>query len=429
MLAAFLVTAPAAITRGAECDKTAASATTIKLEWNSFASEWGQYEIEGCSGVSPKLKLAAGRTYTFDQSHASNWYHPVGFAYIAGGAHTVCKDSDDVEGECPEIGGTVEAAAHTGTPSELQYYVDGAAVTTDESGFGLDSYEPLFFNSQDNWGAQAFKVTLKVPADADYSRLYYFCHIHSGMSAEIEIVDSSATSQTTLDSKSLGGETEASALAIYDTIVADNMGEISEFDEECGTHGSSAFRANAQCKSKHFLCGDDLSTFKQCLESIDCEMHYKMAVSVPASSSKFATFARQMIPHHQNAVQMAKVLLKMHSSDDYPEAGTEDQDMDWAEGLIRNIINVQNAQIQSMQGWLEANSDLSGTSSECYGTDTDAWTKPPDEDDDGIKVTSVIGIAVGCAIIGMMSGAMLMAVAKRASVPAATPTTKAQTEA
>ena len=25
---------------------------------------------------------------------------------VAGGAHTVCKDSDDVEGECPEIGGT-----------------------------------------------------------------------------------------------------------------------------------------------------------------------------------------------------------------------------------------------------------------------------------------------------------------------------------
>ena len=107
MMFAIFPYAAAAITMGADCDKTTSSATKeIKLRWNSFASEWGQYEVEGCSGVSPKLKLSAGVTYTFDQSHASNWYHPVGFAYIAGGAHTVCKDSDGNEGECPEIGGT-----------------------------------------------------------------------------------------------------------------------------------------------------------------------------------------------------------------------------------------------------------------------------------------------------------------------------------
>ena len=49
------------------------ASTTLALKWNSYASEWGAYEITGCAGVNPKLTLAAGTTYTFDQSDASNW--------------------------------------------------------------------------------------------------------------------------------------------------------------------------------------------------------------------------------------------------------------------------------------------------------------------------------------------------------------------
>ena len=43
------------------------------MKWNSHASEWGAYEITGCTGVNPKLSLKAGTEYTFDQSDASNW--------------------------------------------------------------------------------------------------------------------------------------------------------------------------------------------------------------------------------------------------------------------------------------------------------------------------------------------------------------------
>ena len=66
-----------------------------------------------------------------------------------------------------------------------------------------------------------------------------------------------------------------------------------------------------------------------------------------------------MIPHHRNAVAMAKVLTKHHTEKDYPAAGTEDQDMEWAEGLARNIVNVQNQQIREMSAWLESNPALS----------------------------------------------------------------------
>ena len=136
-----------AIQSGVACDKTSATAATISLKWNAHASEWGAYEVAGCAGVNPKLSLTAGTIYTFDQSDATNWYHPVGFSYIAGGAHTSCLQTDGSAGECPELGG--ESAGST-----LQYYVDGTAVTSDDSGFGLDAYEPLFFNSQDWWGEQ-----------------------------------------------------------------------------------------------------------------------------------------------------------------------------------------------------------------------------------------------------------------------------------
>jgi uncharacterized protein (DUF305 family) len=369
---------PAHHTTGSTCVKT--DAAPLKMKWNAYASEWGAYEIEGCDGVNPKLSLAAGATYTFDQSDATNWYHPVGFSYIAGGAHTVCSGE-----ECPELGGVSEGSAHSGTASILQYYVNGVAVSDDESGFGLDAYEPEFFNSQGWWGERAtpYKVTLEIPADVTYTRIYYFCHIHGGMSAEIEITGSSVAeaSRTVIDTVSLGTMSEAEALAIYTGIVEADQPEVvhGSFDDTCGTTGAVAFdpaAAHSTCSGKNFLCGDGASTqYADCLKAIDCKMHHDMAISVPAAdTSQFATFARQMIPHHQNAVQMAKVLLKHGGSADYPADGTEDQDKAWAEGLAREIINVQNFQIQSMSGWLEANAGISGESTMCYAGTTDPIT-------------------------------------------------------
>jgi hypothetical protein len=175
---------------------------------------------------------------------------------------------------------------------------------------------------------------------------------------------------TVLNAAVLGGETQASALAIFTNIQATHQKALSGFDTMCGTSSSSAFNPltpHSTCMGKHFVCGaGETDPFGQCLTAVDCQMHHGMAVSMPAGASKFATFARQMIAHHQNAVAMAKVLAKFHSAADYPPAGTEDQDMDWAQGLIRSIINVQNFQTQQMQGWLDANPTLAGTSSMCY---------------------------------------------------------------
>jgi len=294
-------------------------------------------------------------------------YHPVGFAYIAGGAHTSCKSKDDgvggyLDDECPELG------AEDGG-STLSYHVDGKPVTNDASTFGLDAYEPLFFNSQDWWAKQKpFQVALTVPADAPYTKIYYFCHVHAHVSAEIEIYGSTATSTTTLAPEYLGGMTEESALKVFDDIVTSEQQALSSFDRSCGTWNSAQYADHAICDDKHFLCGTGAhDAFGECLEAIDCQMHTEMAVSVPSKSiSKFATFARQMIAHHKNAVAMSKVLSMHMEPSDFPPLGTEDQDMDWATGLIRAITSTQNHQIQSMQAWLDANPILAGESTLCY---------------------------------------------------------------
>jgi len=137
-----------------------------------------------------------------------------------------------------------------------------------------------------------------------------------------------------------------------------------------------------------------------------------MAVSVEAGASKFATFARQMIPHHQNAVSMAKVLLKHHTAADYPAAGTEDQDKAFAEELARGIINVQNRQIQQLSAWLDANPMLAKATDKCYDTASSS--------DDGLSTGALVGIIVG-AIVGLLligGGAfMLMQQKKKGTTP------------
>jgi len=395
MIAAMSASALGSYTSGEAC----AVGTKVELKWNAHASEWGAYTITGCNGVNPKLSIAAGVEYTFDQSDASNWYHPIGFAYIAGGAHTECMDDAGAKGECPELGG--EAAGTT-----IQYRIDGTKVTSDESGFGLDAYEPLFFNSQDWWGEQTvFNVTLTIPADATYTKIYYFCHIHAGMSAEIEITGSTATAaKTVINAAVLGSETEATALAIFTKIQTDDQKSVSTHDEACGTYNTYAKETKSTCSNSHFLCGDGAAgAYETCLGAIDCQMHHDMAVSVASGASKFATFARQMIPHHQNAVSMAKALLKHHAAADYPAAGTEDQDMDFAKGLARGIINVQNRQIQQLSSWLEANPALAKASNKCYDSASSS-------SDDGLSTGALIGIIVG-AVVGLLlvgGGAFMM---------------------
>jgi len=240
----------------------------------------------------------------------------------------------------------------------------------DDGGFGLDAYEPEFFNSQGWWAEQnevgtGYTVTLTIPADADYTRVYYFCHIHAHMSAEIEIKGSTAPTKTTLNKAVLGTMTERAALNVFADISKHEQAAPSAFDQVCGTTEAGDYVDAGALPEMHFLCGDAKDTaYAKCFEAIDRRMHEKMAVGISKGDSKFATFARQMIPHHQNAVEMSKIALKHSTAADYPDE--EDQDQEWATNLMHEIISAQNFQIQGMQGWLDANAAMAGPHEECY---------------------------------------------------------------
>jgi len=129
-----------------------------------------------------------------------------------------------------------------------------------------------------------------------------------------------------------------------------------KFDETCGTHGLDLFQLpNSQCPPT-FVCGadqtsDSVQKFSRCINAMNCHMFAGMTTGV-RSGSELALFIHQMIPHHQNAVNMAKALLKtgtIHCDD-----VTDDENSDCVmEDILRSIINGQNHQIQLMRSVLE----------------------------------------------------------------------------
>jgi hypothetical protein len=349
----------------------ATGVTDIIMKWNPFAGQYGQYEVQGCEGVSPQLYLKESIEYTFSQNDVSNWYHPVGFAIEAGGAHAQCPPLSGPE--CPEVEGR----------QYLQYFVNDAPAgnTADLNDFGLNDYEPLFFNSRDNWSKDTYHAKLKVPANgcfdvACYKKIFYFCHIHNHMNGEIIIVSDSysppAQPALTADgyacADAMGGCTDQ----LYDV----NFEKItlpSSFDLGCGTWDSEPYsNDHGSCTGKKFLCGAGAQTsFSQCLEAADCQMHHEMATQIEANDGPLVSFAKQMIPHHANAVAQAKSLMKYMTTQEAAGLGL---DYDEYYALAQEIVVAQNAQIGQLMAVLKYESTPL-----CY----DNHGGGDDDDDDG----------------------------------------------
>lgn len=128
------------------------------------------------------------------------------------------------------------------------------------------------------------------------------------------------------------------------------------FDAECGTFLLNEFQLpNPECPQQ-FVCdadevGGDYAKFASCIDAMNCHMMAGMTTGSSAKS-EVALFIHQMIPHHQNAVNMAKALLKtgtLQCSD--IEEETDDCGM---ELILREIINTQNFQIQGMRAYADA---------------------------------------------------------------------------
>ena len=309
------------------------SPTNICVTLDFFDGETGYYYLDtgnGPKGPSPTIQAYIGQTITFDQTDESNWYHPIGFAYEPDGAH----GSDWGGAELAEV----ERA------DELQYKINSNNPTCADAGdTGLDCYEPEFFYPRSEWLTKEYKaeltITQEVANDSFGGVIYYFCHIHSKMSGKIEIY---ANDNLTNRVSGQGAEK-----TLYTTSQPD------EFDSKCGTTAISPFKnGGVKACNVQFFPGTHDTDFEQCLQAIDCQMHWDMYGTTTANhASKIQTFMQQMIPHHQNAVNMAKLLLKQSTQ-------AEIDAVEDLEDVLKSIINVQNFQVHYFRNNLNPDNKL-----------------------------------------------------------------------
>ncbi|CAE8602898.1 unnamed protein product [Polarella glacialis] len=86
------------------------------------------------------------------------------------------------------------------------------------------------------------------------------------------------------------------------------------------------------------------------MQAIDCMMNREMTtLTSPDSASKVATFMQQMIPHHENAINSARIVLKQVPMADI-NAAMEDGGLT---DILYGIINTQSYQIHKFRNYLK----------------------------------------------------------------------------
>jgi len=379
---------------GGKCETSSdgVETCTFTAAVNIHAGELGYYAFEECGEEhNPTLEMKVGTTYVFDQSGKTNHMHPLGFAYYPGGAHT---GLDELEPGIKPENSASKCADNMSCPAPM-YFVDGkyegkysniaekVAVTTGEDDFGLDVYEPLFFHPLTQWLEKSWSVAVKFDIEDMDKDIFYFCHIHQYMSGRIKIIGKDGEKVSMADSPELGFE--------YDTPT--------DFDTACGTTNTDQYQLPADNCPDKFVCdvpsdNKSLMNFAACIEAMDCAMVQGITNYVK-SNSEVALFIHQMIPHHQNAVNMANALLKTDAieCDDV----TSEEPHCVMEEVARSIINSQNYQIQQMRAVLDDEKYESEDNESCDLTSTDSSSSIQ------IAPTTIMKIASVVVFLGMMN--------------------------
>jgi len=292
----------------------------------------------------PVLGMKKDVQYRFIQEDLSNYYHPLGFAYYADGAHdnvAELEPSNDPPGSatgCSEDN-TCPAPMYLNSGEYLGVYSNIAEIiaTKGDEDFGLDVYEPQFFASPVDWSAAGtYEVALKF--DHAYTKdIFYFCHIHQYMSGRIKLLDTYGNVISTAN----------------DPVIPYAYQQASVYDQSCGTYGVTGFQLpNPQCPSK-FVCDAPgrVTEFAGCIESMNCAMIAVMTTGA-SSDNAIALFVHQMIPHHQNAVNMAKALLANRVLNSCRNLEDETP-VCILKAISMEIVTQQNHQIQGMYGAVE----------------------------------------------------------------------------
>lgn len=345
-----------------DCTGTGANrACKFTAKLDVFAARTGYYAFDECGAtVQPVLEMETGIEYTFLQNDDSNWLHPLGFAYEPDGAH---EGVDELEAGIDRSADGVKDCGPSNTCQAPEYYFDGTfhgavnpdtgepepvvyPVSGNDGNFGLDIYEPRFAISRGDWiahrdGGTGLKnnVKLTITDVTSVADIFYFCHIHNGMSGRIKLVTGEGSDAIQLQ--------PTDSPALYGHNVNAN------FDTACGTSGLDAYSGDKVCPAQDankFLCSADNATaasknFDECLHAMDCAMHTEMRISTH-HEDPLTTFVHQMIPHHHNAVNMAKTVLKQNALNSENDPEGEMADLMWT------IINEQNKQITFMESYL-----------------------------------------------------------------------------
>merc|ERR1711956_82805 len=112
-----------------------------------------------------------------------------------------------------------------------------------------------------------------------------------------------------------------------------------------------------QCP-KTFVCGAGAKAYPSCIDSMNCAMLDGMTTAYGGdglgeqANNDVILFLRQMIPHHKNAVNMAKGLLKtgLSCGTGPVEEGDDVTPECYLTDITYSIVNTQNKQIQIMEG-------------------------------------------------------------------------------
>ena len=313
----------------APCDGNICTYTALV---DLFASEFGFFTFEECGGENiPTITMEVGKTYKFIQRDVTNYFHPLGFAHGPDG---------------------VLAGAEELAEQYLSYQLDGEDI-------GLDEYEPAFKHPIEEWATDGeYIVYVTLPKDIPYTKdLFYFCHIHQYLGGRIKLTRNGKLIQP------------HAQLPIHNILPPPQ----SDYDKYCGTFGlvhsdtTKGWQGDSwphsmlgdhrlphpECPHT-FICNADKSIFASCLDAINCHMFNGMTTY--ERNTEVGLFLHQMIPHHQNAVNMAKSLLTHWDFDCGPEHLGDDTNNECImENIIRSIINAQNGQIQTMRGLLVSN--------------------------------------------------------------------------
>merc|ERR1712238_291601 len=218
--------------------------------------------------------------------------------------------------------------------------------------FGLDAYEPQFFlplltwkgtpREEDPEGPGYYQAALFIPEEEEFDGdFFYFCHIHQYMTGRFKFVDEEGMSINPKNTPRIPYEYQ----------------EPDMYDQSCGSYGISDSRLpDDECPSTFVCDAPDAAVapfaakFAQCVDSMNCAMLKGITTKIQ-SDSVVALFNHQMIPHHQQAVSMCKA-LDIAKGTECDDIFDEEDPKCVLKVLCQEIINVQNAQIQTMQGVL-----------------------------------------------------------------------------